>query len=52
MTYTYITNILEKEYFELIVLGSKGHSTLERIFAGLVTQEILNDVYCDLLIVR
>jgi nucleotide-binding universal stress UspA family protein len=48
----YILNILEKEYFDLIVLGSKGHSTLERIFTGSVTQEVLNNTYCDLLVVR
>ncbi len=48
----YILNILEKEYFDLIVLGSKGHSTLERIFSGSVTQEVLNNAYCDLLVVR
>jgi len=48
----YIINILEKEYFDLVVLGSKGHSILERIFAGSVTQEVLNNAYCDLLVVR
>lgn len=48
----YIINILEKEYFDLVALGSKGHSILERIFVGSVAQEVLNNAYCDLLVVR
>ncbi len=44
---------MEEENFDLIVLGSKGeHSKLEQIFSGTIAQKVVNDVPCDVLIVR
>jgi nucleotide-binding universal stress UspA family protein len=49
----YIEKAVEKEDFELVVLGSKGeHSKLEQIFSGTVAQKVVNEVPCDILIVR
>jgi len=49
----YIEKVVEKENIDLVVLGSKGeHSKLEQIFSGTIAQKVLNDVPCDVLIVR
>jgi len=49
----YIEKAVEKENFDLVVLGSKGeHSKLEQIFSGTVAQKVVDDVPCDVLIVR
>jgi nucleotide-binding universal stress UspA family protein len=49
----YIDKVVEKENFDLVVLGSKGeHSKLEQIFSGSVAQKVLNDINSDVLIVR
>ncbi len=49
----YIEKVVEEENFDLIVLGSKGeHSKLEQIFSGTIAQKVVNDVPCDVLIVR
>lgn len=49
----YIEKMIEKEDFDLIVLGSKGeHSKLEQIFSRSVAQKVLNDVQCDILVVK
>jgi nucleotide-binding universal stress UspA family protein len=49
----YMEKIVEEEDIDLIVLGSKGdHSKLEQIFSSSIAQKALNDVPCDVLIVR
>jgi nucleotide-binding universal stress UspA family protein len=49
----YIESVVEKEDYNLIALGSKGeHSKLEQLFSGSVAQKVLNDIQCDILIVR
>jgi nucleotide-binding universal stress UspA family protein len=49
----YIEKVLEDENINLVVLGSKGeHSKLEQIFSGTIAQKVVNDVPCDVLIVR
>jgi len=49
----YIEKVVEDENFDLVVLGSKGeHSKLEQIFSGTIAQKVVNDVPCDVLIVR
>ncbi len=49
----YIEKAVEKENINLVVLGSKGeHSKLEQIFSGTIAQKVVNDVPCDVLIVR
>lgn len=49
----YIEKVVEDENIDLVVLGSKGeHSKLEQIFSGTISQKVINDVPCDVLIVR
>ena len=49
----YILEIVKKEDFDLVVLGSKGHhSRLKNIFQGTISTHILRDPPCDVLIVR
>jgi len=49
----YIAKVVEEENIDLVVLGSKGeHSKLEQIFSGTITQKVVNNVPCDILIVR
>ncbi|MBD3341691.1 MAG: hypothetical protein GF353_21480, partial [Candidatus Lokiarchaeota archaeon] len=48
----YIIQTVEKEAFDLVALGCKGHSKLEEIFIGSVALEVLNKAPCDVLIVR
>jgi nucleotide-binding universal stress UspA family protein len=49
----YIEKAVEKENIDLVVLGSKGdHSKLEQIFSSTIAEKVLNDVPCDVLIVR
>jgi nucleotide-binding universal stress UspA family protein len=49
----YIERTVEKENIDLVVLGSKGeHSKLEQIFSSTIAQQVVNDVPCDVLIVR
>lgn len=49
----YIERIVEEEDFDLVVLGSKGeHSKLEQIFSGSIVERAINEVHCDILIVR
>jgi len=49
----YIRKIVEKENFDLVVLGSKGrHSKLKEILLGTVSTKVLKSAPCDVLIVR
>jgi len=49
----YIEKVVEHENIDLVVLGSKGeHSKLEQIFSGTIVQKVVNDVPCDVLIIR
>jgi nucleotide-binding universal stress UspA family protein len=49
----YIEKAIEEEEVDLVVLGSKGeHSKLEQLFTGGIAQKVVNDVPCDILIVR
>ncbi|MFW9930146.1 MAG: universal stress protein [Candidatus Thorarchaeota archaeon] len=48
----YIKNIVDKEGFDLIVLGNTGeHSKLSEFLLGTVTQEVINEAPCDILVV-
>lgn len=38
--------------FDLIVMGSHGHSDIAGLFLGSVTHKVLNKVYCPVLIVH
>ncbi|MFW9897206.1 MAG: universal stress protein [Candidatus Thorarchaeota archaeon] len=49
----YMKKVVEDENIDLVVLGSKGeHSKLEQIFSGTIAQKVVNDVPCDVLVVR
>jgi nucleotide-binding universal stress UspA family protein len=48
----YAKRIVEAENIDLVVVGSKGHSTLEQIFLGSTAEKIGNDVKSDVLFVR
>lgn len=49
----YIMRVVEDENFDLVALGSKGdHSKLKEMFMGSIAQKVLNEVPCDVLIVR
>ena len=39
-----------KEY-DLIIMGSHGHSDIAGLFLGSVTHKVLNTIYCPILIV-
>ncbi|MEZ5043016.1 MAG: universal stress protein [Saprospiraceae bacterium] len=38
----YIMDYAQKEHFDLMVMGAKGHSTIERLLMGSVTEKILS----------
>lgn len=49
----YIEKQVKKEGFDLVLLGCAGeHSKLRRTFLGTVPEYILNNVSCDVLIVK
>jgi nucleotide-binding universal stress UspA family protein len=49
----YLEKVVADENIDLVVLGSRGeHSKLEQIFSGTIAQKVVNDVPCDVLIVR
>jgi nucleotide-binding universal stress UspA family protein len=49
----YIEKTVEEENIDLVVIGSKGeHSKLEQIFSSTIAEKVLNDVSCDILIVK
>ncbi len=49
----YIKKAIEEDEIDLVALGSKGeHSKLEQLFSGTIAQKVVNEVPCDILIVR
>ncbi len=49
----YIKKVVKDEGFDLVVLGCKGdHSKLKRTLIGTIPEKVLNEVPCDLLIIR
>lgn len=50
--YAEILNYAEKEGFDLIVMGRKGYSKVKRFFLGSVTQRVLSDAPCPVLVVQ
>jgi len=49
----YIQNIVEKENFNLVVLGYSGkHGIIKRRLLGSIPTEVMNNVLCDVLIVK
>ena len=49
----YIKDVIEKEKFDLVVLGCKGHhSKLKRVFLGTTATKVINESPCNVLVVR
>ncbi len=48
---TILTNMAKTKEFDLIVMGSHGHSDIAGLFLGSVTHKVLNTIYCPVLIV-
>ena len=49
----YITRIVEKENFDLVVLGSKGHhSKIKEVLLGTVSAKVVKNAPCDVLLVK
>lgn len=50
--YNEILNYANKGNFDLIVMGRKGYSKVQRFFLGSVTQRVLSGAQCPVLVVR
>ncbi|MHA1933487.1 MAG: universal stress protein, partial [Promethearchaeota archaeon] len=49
----YIKNIIEKENINLVVLGYSGkHGIIKRRILGSIPTQVMNNVLCDVLIVK
>jgi nucleotide-binding universal stress UspA family protein len=49
----YIFKVVEKENFDLVIIGTKGHhSKVKEIFLGTVSTQVSKKAPCDVLIVR
>ena len=49
----YIIDIVEKEKFDLVVVGIKGiHSKFSQIFLGSVAENVMKNAPCDVLVIR
>ena len=46
-----LANLAKSGEFDLIIMGSHGHSDLAGLFLGSVTHKVLNKIYCPVLIV-
>ncbi len=48
--YVLVKRAKSKEY-DLIIMGSHGHSDIAGLFLGSVTHKVLNTIYCPILVV-
>ena len=46
-----LSNLAKSKEFDLIVMGSHGHSDIAGLFLGSVTHKVLNTIYCPVLVV-
>lgn len=46
-----LSNLTKDKDFDLIIMGSHGHSDIAGLFLGSVTHKVLNTIYCPVLIV-
>ncbi|MEE4164695.1 MAG: universal stress protein [Desulfocapsaceae bacterium] len=46
-----LTSLAKSKRFDLIVMGSHGHSDIAGLFLGSVTHKVLNKIYCPVLVV-
>jgi len=47
-----IIEISEKENFDLIVMGNRGFSKIKRFFVGSVTQRVISEAKCPVLVIH
>ena len=48
---TMLSNLAKSKEFDLIIMGSHGHSDISGLFLGSVTHKVLNTIYCPVLVV-
>lgn len=48
---TMLSNLAKSREFDLIIMGSHGHSDIAGLFLGSVTHKVLNTIYCPVLVV-
>ncbi len=46
-----LTKLSRSKEYDLIIMGSHGHSDIAGLFLGSVTHKVLNTIYCPVLIV-
>ena len=46
-----VTNLAKSKEFDLIIMGSHGHSDIAGLFLGSVTHKVLNTIYCPIMVV-
>ena len=46
-----LANRAKSKEYDLIIMGSHGHSDIAGLFLGSVTHKVLNTIYCPILIV-
>lgn len=46
-----LTSRAKSRRFDLIIMGSHGHSDIAGLFLGSVTHKVLNTIYCPVLVV-
>jgi nucleotide-binding universal stress UspA family protein len=47
-----IVEIAVRERFDLIIIGSRGHSRLKTLFVGSVADEVMEQASCPVLLVK
>jgi nucleotide-binding universal stress UspA family protein len=48
---TVLTELAKSGEYDLIVMGSHGHSEISGLFLGSVTHKVLNTIYCPVMVV-
>ena len=46
-----LANLAKSKDYDLIIMGSHGHSEIAGLFLGSVTHKVLNTIYCPVLVV-
>ena len=46
-----LANLAKSKEYDLIIMGSHGHSDIAGLFLGSVTHKVLNTIYCPVLVV-
>ena len=50
--YEKILDIAKDENFDLIVMGNRGFSKIKRFFVGSVTQKVISEAPCPVLVIH